>query len=483
MGAGKWGKVDSAPLAGATVVILPDDDKPGRAHAVEVEADLKARGCEVAVVELPGLPDKGDVSDWLDAGGTADDLRRLVDQANDGGRFSDVSHLQPVDLSVLGERVEGRDRWFIEPVLPRGKRVSMFSKAGVGKSLLNLFMAASVATGRAVFHRPAGDPAHVVYVDSEMTEDDLAERLEEMGFDYADDPVLQTHLHYYLHPDLPALDTQEGGRLLLLLAQRDGAEYVFIDTVTSQTEGGENDADTYRNMGRYTTAPLIAAGIGVNILDHEGKDPNKGARGSSGKGDPADVIWQLTRGTGNNYRLQQKKRRMAWVPESLHLELESDPLRFTLPAAQIGANAVAVVRLLDERGIPADWDRGKVREALKEAGEHVSNAHLQEAIAWRKQRGQSQRSGENENNGQVPRSAGAATGEDPYATRAGQVSRSGAVSASGPFPVRGDRIQRSPDRGAGTDTSREDDVVAYLQETLGAVVVADNTRDTAEGGS
>jgi 5S rRNA maturation endonuclease (ribonuclease M5) len=483
MGAGKWGKVDSSPLAGASVVILPDNDEAGRGHAGDVRADLKARGCDVSVVELPGLPDKGDVSDWLDAGGTAERLQERVEEVEAGDRFADVDHIQPVDLSALGERVQDRDQWFIEPVLPRGRRVSIFSAAGVGKSLLNLFMAASVATGRAVLHRPVSDPVHVVYVDSEMTEDDLFERLEDMGFDPTNDPALQTHLHYYLHPHLPPLDTQEGGRMLLQIAQRDHAEYVFIDTVTSQTGGGENDADTYRNMGRYTSAPLVAAGIGSNILDHEGKDPSRGPRGSSGKGDPADVIWQLTRGTGNNYRLQQKKRRMAWVPESLHLELEIDPLRFTLPAAQIGANAVAVVRLLDELGISVEWGRGKVREALKEAGERVANAALTEAIAWRKRHGQSQRTGENENDGQVLRSADTATSENPYAATAGQVSRSGADRPSVPFAVSGDRIQRSPDRGADTDTSREDDVVAYLQETLGAVVVADNTRDTAEGGS
>ena len=33
------------------------------------------------VLELPGLPDKGDVSDWLDAGGTAEELQRLAQEA------------------------------------------------------------------------------------------------------------------------------------------------------------------------------------------------------------------------------------------------------------------------------------------------------------------------------------------------------------------------------------------------------------------
>ena len=32
------------------------------------------------MLALPGLPDKGDVSDWLEAGGTAEQLESLADQ-------------------------------------------------------------------------------------------------------------------------------------------------------------------------------------------------------------------------------------------------------------------------------------------------------------------------------------------------------------------------------------------------------------------
>ena len=37
----------------------------------------------VRIVELPGLPDKGDVSDWIAAGGTKDELKRLAEAAPD----------------------------------------------------------------------------------------------------------------------------------------------------------------------------------------------------------------------------------------------------------------------------------------------------------------------------------------------------------------------------------------------------------------
>jgi len=63
------------------VAILPDNDQAGWTHAGQVAAGLHGVAASVRIVELPGLPPKGDGSDWLDAGGTAETLRALVDQA------------------------------------------------------------------------------------------------------------------------------------------------------------------------------------------------------------------------------------------------------------------------------------------------------------------------------------------------------------------------------------------------------------------
>ena len=60
------------------VVILPDNDDAGRDHAQAIVKNLLPVAHEVFVVELPGLPPKGDVSDWLDAGGTREELEQLV---------------------------------------------------------------------------------------------------------------------------------------------------------------------------------------------------------------------------------------------------------------------------------------------------------------------------------------------------------------------------------------------------------------------
>lgn len=66
-------KADWRPLAGKEVWILPDNDAPGRKYAEAVTGILAklTPAPVVRIVELPGLPDKGDIVDWIDAQGEA----------------------------------------------------------------------------------------------------------------------------------------------------------------------------------------------------------------------------------------------------------------------------------------------------------------------------------------------------------------------------------------------------------------------------
>ncbi len=82
-GAGKWRPEYNEHLAHRQVAIPPDNDDAGRKHAHQVATALHGTAASVKVIELPGLPEKGDVSDWLAAGGTAEQLQALVDAASE----------------------------------------------------------------------------------------------------------------------------------------------------------------------------------------------------------------------------------------------------------------------------------------------------------------------------------------------------------------------------------------------------------------
>jgi hypothetical protein len=82
-GAGKWRDEFAGLFKGKDVVILPDNDEPGRKHAAQVAGNLVGAAHSVKVVPSPGLEEHGDVSDWLAKGGenTLDKLLDLAENA------------------------------------------------------------------------------------------------------------------------------------------------------------------------------------------------------------------------------------------------------------------------------------------------------------------------------------------------------------------------------------------------------------------
>lgn len=125
------------------VVILPDNDEAGRKYAKAALAALQGVARSVRVVELPGLPDKGDVSNWLDAGHTAEELERLAADAP-----AAEAPLRLVPLTGLME--ERFEEWphVIRPYFPRKVTTLLAGHGGLGKSMLALILAAHVAAGR-----------------------------------------------------------------------------------------------------------------------------------------------------------------------------------------------------------------------------------------------------------------------------------------------------------------------------------------------
>jgi hypothetical protein len=78
-GAGHWRPEFTECLRGADAVILPDQDMAGQAHAEEVAQSVAAAAIDCRIVNLPGLAEKQDVTDWLSAGGSLEELSKLAD--------------------------------------------------------------------------------------------------------------------------------------------------------------------------------------------------------------------------------------------------------------------------------------------------------------------------------------------------------------------------------------------------------------------
>lgn len=299
----------------------------------------------------------------------------------------DDSDLQPVDRWAAAHLIdwskfwsrETGEEWLIEPLIPARRGTAIVAGGKSGKSLLLLDVAAAFATGRDLLGRTNREgPRHVLYLDYEMIEEDLRERLESMGYGPDDD---LSHLHYAGLPGIDPLDTARGGQYVVQMAQDVAAELVVIDTLARAVGGEENDADTYRAFYMHTGALLKQSGITLVRVDHVGHSAKDRARGSSAKADDVDLVWVLAvREEG----LQLKHGgtcRVSWVPPEVNLRRDTDPLRHVLIGyAAWPAGTREVADRLDQLGAPLDVTKRKAVEMLKAAdgkaarGEVVNNA-------------------------------------------------------------------------------------------------------------
>src|SRR5262249_25235902 len=82
-GVNKWRTEYMESLRDADVVIIGDNDDPGRTQCAQVASPAHGVAGRVRVRDLgklwPACPPKGDISDWIEGGGTAEALNVLIE--------------------------------------------------------------------------------------------------------------------------------------------------------------------------------------------------------------------------------------------------------------------------------------------------------------------------------------------------------------------------------------------------------------------
>lgn len=275
-GAGKWRSEYSANLRDRHVVILPDNDEAGRQHACRVAEALLPVAASVQVLELPGPPDKGDVSDWLAAGGGATGLQRRAATAPAAERWiasvaAEAELLQragnPADdalTTCLNDVAEQRVQWLWPARLPRGKLVLFDGDPGLAKSLVALDLSARITTGRPFPDGHGCPPGAVLIANAEDgTSDTIRPRLRALGANLK--RVHQLRGRRVNGVEFPLVLPRDLERLRKAM-QRTGAVLLVIDPVMAfldETICSNNDQSV-----RQALAPLakLAEETGCTIL-------------------------------------------------------------------------------------------------------------------------------------------------------------------------------------------------------------------------
>ncbi len=281
MGAGKWRETYTKALAGAAVVILPDNDEPGEKHAHAVAQELTAAGSIVKIVRLPGLPKKGDVSDWLASGGTAPALDRLVATAAVHGPKKNLWKLSELLTDDFVMRPP-------PPVVPRiawsGRSTLLAAREKSGKSTLVSYIAARVSRGEDFLGEPC-EKGDVLLVGLEEFIGDVARRLKSFGADPERIYIMDSFLG---EPDQRIEEIRAAVEKLHPLL-------TIVDSLVAYAHGSgidENDAamvglvQPLTDLAHQTSSALV-------VVHHASKMTGR-ARGSTAITGAADVVCEFS---------------------------------------------------------------------------------------------------------------------------------------------------------------------------------------------
>ena len=107
----KWQPEWTAALAGKTVIVIPDNDEPGRKRADAIVKELIDKADVVKVV----LPDGKDVTEYLERGHSYDELLVLIAESRRSSRRDLLQRRGLLDPSEIIESADGGPNVFLDP--------------------------------------------------------------------------------------------------------------------------------------------------------------------------------------------------------------------------------------------------------------------------------------------------------------------------------------------------------------------------------
>lgn len=322
-GAGKWSSDYTKALAGRRCIVIPDNDEPGLDHAQAVVKSLQSAGISASTLLLDGLPAKGDVSDWLAAGGDAASLRAAMDRQTEGAGQPSGFQLVRVSDMVFSE-----PEFLVDGLLETSALALAFGDPGCGKSFVAIDFACSIATGRD-FHGREVIRGPVIYLAGEghnglkrrtiAWERHTGQSLDQAPLYFSKVPARfldATHADA-VEAAVDAIAAIEGFPVLIV-----------IDTLARSFAGGDENAT--KDMSEFIAAvdamKARYPGCTVLIIHHTGHAEKQRARGNLALKGALDT----------EYRVEKDGETVTLTATKMKDAPEPDPMAFLLKSVDIG---------------------------------------------------------------------------------------------------------------------------------------------------
>jgi hypothetical protein len=326
---GKWTDDCVQALAGRDCWILEDNDDTGRKKALEAAKLLHPVANSVKIIRLPGLAEGQDISDWLDAGHTRQDLEDVCystpdwdpEPASSSSPLSPESPSPPTPEVSSPSKAEDKPkqatilnycrhrsannsapRYLVKNLLPETGIGLLSGQSGTYKSFVAIKLAGAIATGQSFAGHAIKRQGAVLIFASEGA-GELPIRLEALSKDAHGGQVLPV---YYCDAAVRLLDKTSVASVVATAksaaedAQRDHKlplVLILFDTIIAAAafakSGDENDAAVGQKLMAALGEISRATGTFVLGIDHFGKAIETGTRGTSAKEAAADVVLAL----------------------------------------------------------------------------------------------------------------------------------------------------------------------------------------------
>jgi len=299
MGAKKWRDEYSEVLKGKNVVLIPDNDNEGREHMAKVGASLNGYAASLKLLELPDLPSKGDVSDFLNIFTNKDDAAERLAVMIDNAKPYKPPKTYTIEDAILTtsqlcELVISERKSHLNPFLKESSIGMVFGDRGIGKSFFAEGIADAVTKNESFGPWECELPVPVLFLDGEMSIHDNRERIEALKLD------TERKCPFYFYADAYAnqlglprahLANESWRKKIKRILTTRKVKLFIIDNLASLASGiNENKKHEYDPINQWLLE-LRFAGISTMLLHHSNKEG--GQRGTSAREDNLDYSIQL----------------------------------------------------------------------------------------------------------------------------------------------------------------------------------------------